>query len=455
MLNAMSLGRSITFDLRLLAYEVQCARAHVQALLDAEKISAVDAGCLEIGLDSAFESIQSTRGIQHLMHFEDVSECLDHFLTEAVGDVAANLRLGRARNDVSVTALRLWMREAVTTLGREVRELADALLAAAEKHADSVIVGYSHLQPARPITLGFVCAAHAMGLVRDLRLLAFVKASIQECPLGAGAMSGGEAWLNRDSLSTALGFSRPTMNALDSVGSRDFVVGFLSSCLQVANRLSRLGSEIDQLVELGGIPLTTAVSGSACIVDWKSYAVKMRVAPGVPLGSLGSVISTTSALSLSYFRDLQEDKEAVFAAFDALEAPLRAAVISVKHLATVVVPPLDAIRQGDILAADYAEGLVRSLRVSYKDAHRMIGQLVQATREEEVPVNALSSAALRAVDARLTPGVIQSISFGDAVGSRAAPGGTAPQRLRKDLLSIRAALEEANRDCMLNGFQHN
>lgn len=428
---AMKIGQSIQFDYRLIDFEVTCAQAHARALERAKKISAVESAVLTQGLIDARNALVSDV-YEELAEFEDTYSCLENKLEQFVGPLAGALRLGRARNDVAATTLRLWQREACREVMQDLRMLVEDLLEIGEVHAESTIIGYSHLQPARPITLGFLFAAHAAGFLRELKSYEAVHDLLDECPLGSGALSGTERWLDRAYLARELGFKAPSISALDAIGSRDFVHAFLLASVSLATRLSRFSAEIRFLIVIGTVkPNDMKETDGKRRIDDSFDAIYRCL--GIAVSAANALANTISSLPLSYFRDLQEDKEGLFSTFDALCIALEASRTLAREIKTTRIENLDEVANASIVAADYAEMLTSYMNIPYKEAHA----IVSSTYTNAVSAEPGEIGLLRPDFANLMPSLP---TIKEALWSRSAPGGACPDTLRSDLEVMRSRL---------------
>lgn len=428
-----AIGDSGQYDRRLAPYDIAASHAHVTMLLKQGIIPADAATGLQQGLVKLREQIES--GVDLLdPDAEDVHTAIEAYLETQIGADAGWLGTARARNDLAVTALRLWLRDQVTGLGAKVIELAEALVQQAREHATTVMPGFSHLQVAQPLTFGHVCLAYAEAFVRDVERMWFVRTLQDECPMGAGALTGTGFPVDRESVAESLGFRRPSANSLETVGDRGFAIDFLGAGASLALDLSRFGAEIvfwsSQLVALVSLP-DELVSASSAMPHKRNpdAAELIRGKSGRVLGNLHALQAVVKGLPLSYFRDLQEDKEPVFDTADTLALSLDAAI----SLATLMRPNVDAMRKAAdvefITSSDLADWLTRECDVPFREAHHLVTELVCLARDNNCSLGELSLELRSGVDARLAIVEWPDITVEDSVESRASQGGTAPARV--------------------------
>ncbi|MBC2905938.1 argininosuccinate lyase [Streptomyces sp. PSKA01] len=441
-----AIGTSGHYDRRLARYDIAVSRAHVTMLLEQGIVPAGAAAGLHRGLDELAEEIRS--GADPLdPAAEDVHTAIEQYLETRIGTDAGWLGTARARNDLAVTALRLWIRDQVSALTGKLLELARALAAQAERHAATVMPGFSHLQIAQPVTFGHVCLAYAEAFLRDAERLRFVRALQDDCPMGSGALAGTGFPIDRDSVARRLGFGRPTANSLESVGDRGFALDFLSAGASTALDLSRFGAELvfwsSQPVGLISLPDELVSSSSALPHKRNPDAAELvRGKTGRVLGNLHALQAVVKGLPLSYFRDLQEDKEPLFDTADTLALSLDAAI----SLAALMRPNTDAMRGAAdlnfITSGDLADRLTREQRIPFREAHHLVTELVRLAEKQGCSLGELPLAARREIDPRLALEDWPDITVEASVASRDSQGGTAPSRVREAAVQLRTRIDE-------------
>ncbi|MBR7834647.1 argininosuccinate lyase [Actinospica durhamensis] len=442
-----AIGASAHYDHRLAPYDVVVSREHVAMLARQEIIPSDAAAGLLAGLAELEEQLRSAKPVLD-PDAEDVHTAIEQYLEERIGADAGWLGTARARNDLAVTALRLWLRDQTAELGATLVALAQALAAQAEEHAGTVMPGFSHLQVAQPVTFGHICLAYAEAFLRDAKRLGFVRALQDECPMGAGALAGTGFPIDRDSVARGLGFRLPSANSVESVGDRGFALDFLSAGASIALNLSRFGAEIvfwsSQPVGLISLP-DELVSSSAALPHKRNpdAAELVRGKTGRVLGNLYALQTVVKGLPLSYFRDLQEDKEPLFDTADTLRLSLNAAV----SLATLMRPNTATMRDRTdvafITSSDFAEWLTREQRIPFREAHHLVAKLVRAAGELGCSLGELPVDVRRGVDERLALTQWPDITVEASAAARTSQGGTAPERVREAAALLRTRLAEA------------
>ena len=322
------INASVDVDKRLAAHDIAGSRAHCAMLVDCAIISRADGEAILGGLDRVAEEIESGR-FTFSRALEDVHMNVEGRLAELIGEAAGRLHTARSRNDQVATDLRLWLRDGIDALDTGLSDLQRVLIGRAEEHADAILPGYTHLQAAQPVTLGHHLLAYVEMLGRDRGRLADARRRANECPLGAGALAGTPFPIDRRQTAAALGFDRPCANSLDAVSARDFALEFLAAGAILGMHLSRLAEEIVLWTSerFGFIKLSDAFTTGSSIMPQKrnpDAAELSRAKTGRVIGHLIGLLTVMKGLPLAYSKDMQEDKEQVFDAADALMLSLAA-----------------------------------------------------------------------------------------------------------------------------------
>ncbi|HET6971882.1 MAG TPA: argininosuccinate lyase, partial [Phenylobacterium sp.] len=319
---------SIGFDKRLAAQDLAGSRAHAAMLRSAGVISSEDEAAIQGGLATIAGEIEAGT-FPFRDEFEDIHMNVEARLRELIGPAAGRLHTARSRNDQVALDFRMWVREACDRTAAQLRALQKALLAKAEAHADAVMPGFTHLQPAQPVTFGHHLMAYVEMFGRDADRFADARARMNESPLGAAALAGSPFPIDRHMTAAALGFARPTANSLDSVADRDFALEALAAGSICAMHMSRLAEEIViwMTPQFGFVKLSDAFTTGSSIMPQKKNpdaAELVRAKAGRLLASFTQLSVVMKGLPLTYSKDMQEDKVPTFEAFDALELSLLA-----------------------------------------------------------------------------------------------------------------------------------
>ena len=440
-----AINASLPFDKRMWRQDIAGSRAHV-AMLGAQGIlSREDAAAIAQGLNEVATEYEAG-GVPVDASLEDIHMATEARLADLIGPIAGRLHTARSRNDQVATDFRLWVRDAIDATDAGLVALIKALLARAEDHTDAVMPGFTHLQTAQPVTLGHHLMAYVEMLGRDRGRFADARARLNRCPLGSAALAGTGFPIDRDATAKALGFDGPMANSLDSVSDRDFAIEFLTAAVQCSLHLSRLAEEIVIWASqpFGFVNLPDAWSTGSSIMPQKrnpDAAELVRGHSGRIIGCMTSLMVTMKGLPLAYSKDMQDDKEPVFEAFDLLHLSLTAMAGMIETLAFRI----DRMRAfadfGYATATDLADWLVREADVPFREAHHITGRAVKLAEERGCGLVDLPLADLQAIDARIGEGVFGVLSVDASVASRTSHGGTAPVRVREAIAAARAALE--------------
>ncbi len=428
---------SIGFDKRLWAQDIAGSKAHAAMLAKAGVISSADEAEIQRGLDAVRSEIEAGT-FPFRDEYEDIHMNVEARLRELIGPTAGRLHTARSRNDQVALDFRLWVREAAERSAAQIDDLIGALLAKAEAHADVLMPGFTHLQPAQPVTFGHHLMAYVEMFGRDASRFRDARERMNECPLGAAALAGSPFPIDREMTAKALGFARPTANSLDSVSSRDFALEALSAASICATHLSRLAEEIViwSTPQFGFVRLSDAFTTGSSIMPQKKNpdaAELIRAKVGRILGSLTTLTVVMKGLPLAYSKDMQEDKVPTFEAFDALELALLAMAGMVRDLEPNVERMAAAAGAGFSTATDLADWLVRKLDLPFRDAHHVTGAAVKRAEQLGVDLADLPLAELQALNQGISADVFEVLTPAASAGSRVSYGGTAPSEVRAQI----------------------
>ncbi|MEQ8966300.1 MAG: argininosuccinate lyase [Azospirillaceae bacterium] len=435
------INASIGFDRRLLAQDVAGSKAHARMLAARGLIAETDAEAIVAGLDAVEADIRAGRRTL-TAELEDIHMNVEAALAERIGAPAGRLHTARSRNDQVATDFRLWVRDAIDRTDAGLAALQAALVDQAERHADTLMPGFTHLQAAQPVTFGHHLMAYVEMLGRDRGRFADARARLNECPLGAGALAGTAFPIDRAMTARALGFDRPTANSLDTVSDRDFALEYLAAASILGVHLSRLAEEL-VLWTSGGFGFVRLpdgyTTGSSMMPQKRNpdAAELTRGKVGRVVGHLIGLLTVMKALPLAYAKDTQEDKEPVFDTDDTLGLCLAAATGMIRELEAVPERMRAAALVGYPTATDLADWLVRRLDIPFREAHHVTGRIVRAAEERGVDLADLPLDAMRAVEPRIHAEVFDVLTVDASVASRTSFGGTAPARVREAVAEAR------------------
>ena len=435
---------SIGFDKRLATQDLAGSRAHAAMLRTVGVISSEDEAAIQQGLETIASEF-AAGAFPFRDEYEDIHMNVEARLRELIGPASGRLHTARSRNDQVALDFRMWVREACDRTAAQIKALQSALVAKAEQHADAVMPGFTHLQPAQPVTFGHHLMAYVEMFGRDAARFADARARMNESPLGAAALAGSPFPIDRHQTAKALGFDRPTANSLDSVADRDFALESLAAATICATHLSRLAEEIViwMTPQFGFIRLSDAFTTGSSIMPQKKNpdaAELVRAKVGRLLGAFTQLSVVMKGLPLTYSKDMQEDKVPTFEAFDALELSLLATAGMVADLEPMREKMAAAAGAGFSTATDLADWLVRELNLPFRDAHHVTGAAVKKAEELGLTLPELPLSELQALDTRITPGIYDVLTPEASVASRRSYGGTAPDQVRAQIKRWKEAL---------------
>jgi argininosuccinate lyase len=431
------INTSVDFDKRLAQQDIAGSKAHAQMLAKQGIIAQADADAILKGLDQIAAEIAEGR-FTFKRELEDIHLNIEARLSEVVGEAGARLHTARSRNDQVATDFRLWVREACGRAEAGIRAAQNALLAQAAAHAETIMPGFTHLQPAQPVTFAHHCLAYVEMLERDRGRFEDAKTRMNESPLGAAALAGTPYPIDRQATAAALGFSGPMRNSLDAVSARDFALEYLSAATIASVHLSRFAEEIVLWVSpaFGFVTLSDAFTTGSSIMPQKrnpDAAELVRAKTGRVLGAFVTLATVMKGLALAYAKDLQEDKEAMFSAADALDLSLAATAGMIADMSPNPVAMRRAAEAGYPTATDLADWVVRTLGKPFRDAHHIAGAIVKEAENKGVPLDKLPLADMQKVEPGITKDVYAVLSLEASVQSRLSFGGTAPERVREQI----------------------
>ena len=438
------INASIGFDKRLWREDIAASKAHASMLRDQGIIAAADAAAILKGLDQIADEFERD-GVPERDELEDIHMTVEHRLTKLIGPAAGRLHTARSRNDQVATDFRMWVRNACNEAVANIRDLQRALVEVAERHAETVMPGFTHLQVAQPVTLGHHLLAYYEMLRRDVSRFSDAAERMNESPLGAAALAGTGFPLDRDATAKALSFDRPTANSLDSVSDRDFALDYLSAAAQCSLHLSRLAEEliIWASPQFGFVKLSDTFSTGSSIMPQKrnpDAAELVRGHSGRIIGCLTSLMVTMKGLPLAYSKDMQDDKEPVFEASDLLTISIQALGGMIETCQFVPERMRAAAEQGFSTATDLADWLVREAGVPFREAHHITGAAVKAAEDRDCGLDQLPLDVLQQIDGRIDERVFDVLSVDASVRSRTSYGGTASDRVREQVAKAKADL---------------
>ena len=436
-----AINASIDFDRRLYAEDIEGSIAHVTMLAEQEIVTQTDADAITRGLHRVRAEIEAG-GFPFDRALEDVHMNIEARLAALIGPAAGRLHTARSRNDQVATDLRLWLRAALDHADEACRGLQAALIDRAEEHVGTVMPGFTHLQVAQPVSLGHHLLAYVEMIGRDRGRLADCRRRLNESPLGAAALAGTSFPIDRARTAALLGFDRPAANSIDAVSDRDFVVEALAAAALIAMHLSRLAEELVlwSSAQFGFIAFSDCFSTGSSIMPQKrnpDAAELVRGKTGRVVGALVGLLTVMKGLALTYSKDMQEDKEPLFDAFDSLALCLAAATGMVRDMTVHAGAMARAAGAGHATATDLADWLVQEAGLPFREAHAITGRIVRRADEAKRDLKDMALAELQAIEPRITAHALALLDPAKAIARRTSEGGTAPREVAKQVSRAR------------------
>ena len=434
-----NLSRAPSSFFRLFREDLAGSRAHARELERAAVLTADECTRMLDALDR-IEADVASGDEQPQPGDEDVHTFHERLLVQTLGTLGGKLRAGRSRNDQTANNTRLYLRSTARRLTLAVLTVQEALAAQATRHAETLMPGFTHLQPAQPVALGHHLMAHAQAMSRDVARFIDWDARFAQSPLGAAALAG-SAFARTPELSAQdMGYGGPCENSIDAVASRDVVAEFLFITAMLGVNLSRLSEEICIWAsrQFGWVKLHDSYSTGSSIMPQKKnpdIAELTRGMSGTMIGNLTGILATLKAMPLAYNRDLAEDKRALFQTVDLLDLILPAFAGMVRTLGFDTDRLAADAPRGFTLATEVADWLVRQ-GIPFAHAHEVSGASVRYCEKRGMELQDLTAADLPQIDAALTPAVLEVISPDRALAERWGKGGTAPVRVREQIAAF-------------------
>jgi len=435
-----ALNDSIGFDIHLYPFDIQGSIAYAAALGRAGLLTQDETATIQNGLQAVLGEFESgTFALQD--GDEDIHTAVERRLKELIGETAGKLHTGRSRNDQVATDLRLWLKDACQESQNMIHTLQAALIQAAAPHLHTILPGYTHLQPAQPVTAAHWLMSFFWMLARDAERFADCARRLDLCPLGSSALAGTPYPIDRAALAAELGFAGVTPNSMDAVADRDGAAEFLFAAALLGVHLSKLAEDIIIYAAWGFVNLPDAYSTGSSIMPQKRNPDPLELARGKAgrlIGHLNGLLTTLKGLPSVYNKDLQEDKEPLFDTFQTLRL-LLPVLAGMLPLLTFNPEKLWAALDEGLLATELADYLVLK-GLPFREAHHIVGQIVQIAEREERPFSALSLDVYQTLSPLFDADVFAWLDFAAAVGKRNATGGTSPAAVAEQIAQARKLL---------------
>ena len=442
-MNPQSFISSLSFDIRLAPYDIQGSIAHARMLARCRIIPSRDARRIIRGLEAILRDL--TRG-KRLPQEEDVHFAIERELIRRIGPVGGKLHTARSRNDQIALDLKLYLRDQVELIRREIIRLQKAIVLLADENMDVVMPGFTHVQHAQPVLFAHHILAYAWMFERDKGRLKDAWTRANELPLGSAALAGTSFPIDRAYVARLLGFARVTPNSIDTVSDRDFLVEFISAAALVMAHLSRLAEELIlwSSIEFNMIRLQNEFTSGSSIMPQKrnpDVAEIIRGETGRIYGNLVALLTILKGLPLSYNRDLQEDKPPFFDTVDTMQGCL---AVASPMIATLVVRAdrMRALCDRGFLAATELADYLTEKGIPFRTAHGVVKRVVAYCESQRIRLEELTLEELRRFDAHFDAGAQRVLSVDQVVHVKDSYGGTSPRRVREQIAQLQKLIRK-------------
>ena len=428
---------SISYDRNLFKQDIKGSIAHAKMLAKQNIISPSDADKIASGLTQIQEEILNDKFVWKY-ELEDIHMNIESMLFKQIGKTAGKLHTARSRNDQVVTDFKLWIRNNSINLDKLLKNLQKILITIAKKNTAVVMPGYTHLQVAQPISLAHQCLAYVEMTGRDRSRLADCIKRLNECPLGSAALAGTSFPIDRNFTSKLLKFSKPTINALDSVSDRDFAVEFLFVLSLISTHLSRMADEVilwaNQQFNFVKLPDELA-TGSSIMPQKKNPdgAELVRGNSGKIISNLNALLIILKGLPLAYSKDLQDDKKIVFSSYDNVSLALEVMTEMWSGITFNTDIMKEAVKNSNATATDFANWLVQHLNFSFREAYHLTGKIVAYANKKNKNLDQLSLEDLQKFNKKISIEAKNTFSIEESVKNKKSFGGTSPQSVKQTI----------------------
>ena len=434
-------GSSIDIDKRLYKEDIAGSIVHVEMLFKQKIISFKVKNKIIYGLQRIEKEILKNK-FEFNKEYEDIHMNIEKKLFEVIGEEAGYIHTARSRNDQVITDLKIWIKKSTKEINAYLDKLIKSILRIAEKNIETVMPGFTHLKNAQPVSLAHYFMAYVEMFKRDKKRFIHNLDNLNESPLGAAALTGTSFNIDRNFTAKKLGFDRPTNNSIDTVSDRDFVLDFLYSISVCSTHISRIAEELIIWNSDGFnlIQLTDKiVTGSSIMPQKKNPDLLeyLRGKTGSTFGNLFSMLTILKGLPLSYFKDMQDDKEIVFQSNDNLINCLKILDEIMKNISPNKKKMLELANTAFITATDLADYLVKNHSMSFRQAYKKTAEIVNLAEKKKKKLNELEINELRSIEPKLTIDVLKIFDLKNSINSKKSYGGTSFENIKKMIMKYK------------------
>ena len=431
------INESISFDCKLYKQDIKASIAHAKMLESVKILTKDEAKEIINGLKKIEKEIEGGE-FEFKIELEDIHMNIESHLRQMIGDVAGKLHTARSRNDQVAVDFRLFVRDEIDEVLQLLKELQQNLIKKAQDNLGVIMPGFTHLQVAQPVLFSHHLMAYFEMFLRDISRLKDLRKRMNQSPLGAAALAGTSFPINREMTAKALGFDEPTRNSMDSTSDRDFAIEYLFCLSLISTHLSRFAEEIVVWMSRGFkfISLSDAFTSGSSIMPQKKNpdaAELVRGKVGRIFGSLFALLNVMKGLTLTYSKDMQEDKEPVFDATKNAKLCIRAMSGMIADM-KVNKNNMEKMAGSDFsCATDIADWLVKNLKMPFRNAHHITGAIVKMAEEKNINLEELKLADMQKIEKKITKDIFEVLSPENSVNSRKSYGGTARSEVEKQI----------------------
>ena len=431
------INSSIDVDVRLFQEDIEASSVHCKMLIKTRIISSKDGKKIINGLNQILKDIKKGK-IKLDSKFEDIHMNVEALLHNKIGSIAGKLHTGRSRNDQVVTDFKLWIKKHSQIIDNEIKKLQKALIKIAKKNTLTVMPGYTHLQIAQPVSLAHHCLAYVEMMGRNRSRIGDCIKRLNESPLGAGALAGTSFPIDRKMTARLLGFSKPTINSIDSVSDRDFAIEFIFVLSLTGIHLSRLAEEIIlwSSQHFNFVKLPDELSTGSSIMPQKKNpdgAELVRSNASNIISNLNNILSLLKGLPLAYSKDLQDDKRLTFNTYDNVLLNLQVMTELMNKIQFNKKTMLQAVDESYATSTDLADWLVKKLHYPFRQAYQITGKIVNYASLKNISLSNLSLKELQKFDNNITNDIFLVLSPLNSMKNKSSLGGTAPETVKKSI----------------------
>jgi len=431
------INSSIDVDARLYKEDIEASIVHCKMLVKTKIISSKEGKKIIDGLSQILKSIQKGK-IKFDSRFEDIHMNIESLLHKKIGHIAGKLHTGRSRNDQVVTDFKLWIKKHSQIIDDEIKKLQKSLIRIAKRNTSTVMPGYTHLQIAQPVSLAHHCLAYVEMMGRNRSRISDCIKRLNESPLGAGALAGTSFPIDRKMTARLLGFSKPTINSIDSVSDRDFAIEFIFVLSLTGIHLSRLAEEIIlwSSQHFNFVELPDELSTGSSIMPQKKNpdgAELVRANASSVISNLNNILSLLKGLPLSYSKDLQDDKRLTFNTYDNVLLGLQVMAELMNKIKFNKKTMLQAVDGSYATATDLADWLVKKLHYPFRQAYQITGKIVGYANSKNKFLSNMSLKELQKFDNNITGDIFRVLSPLNSMKSKNSLGGSAPETVKKSI----------------------